>query len=104
MDALRTAIAVIFFGICAPALAQTPGMGETRPMAPAPEEKKAAEPDAQKRHADPGHALKRCDELSGTLREDCLREQRPMGAGAGGEAGATRRPEPPTAPPPQNPR
>jgi hypothetical protein len=102
MSAFRTAMAVIFFGICAPALAQTPGIGETRPVAPEPQEKKSAAADAAKPQTDAQRALKRCDELSGTLREDCLRENRAAAGEAG--AGATRRPEPPTAPPPQNPR
>ena len=38
------------------------------------------------------------NELSGTLRDDCLRQERNAGAGA------TRPGEPATAPPPQNPR
>lgn len=99
----RTLAAVIFYGFCAAALAQTPGMGETRP---GPEERKAppggetAKPRAEPR-GEPIGELKRCEEFSGTLREDCLREQRASDGAAA--AGASRRPEPPTAPPPTNP-
>ena len=48
-----------------------------------------------------GHELKRCEDYSGPMREDCLRGLRAAEGAAG--AGATQRPEPPTAPPPQNP-
>jgi len=96
---IRTLAAVIVSGFYAAALAQTPGMGETRPV---PDERKAP-PGAEttKPRAEPSRELKRCEEFSGTLREDCLREQRATDGAAG--AGATRRPEPPTAPPPTNP-
>jgi len=99
----RTLASVIFCGFCSAALAQTPGMGETRPM---PEERKAppgsetVKPRAEPRGETSGE-LKRCEEFTGTLREDCLREQRAADGAAG--AGASRRPEPPTAPPPTNP-
>jgi hypothetical protein len=50
-------------------------------------------------------ALSRCYELSGTLREQCLRDARNAGAGATrpSEAPPTVR-DPANAPPPQNPR
>jgi hypothetical protein len=50
-------------------------------------------------------ALSRCYELSGTLREQCLRDARNSGAGATrpSEAPPTVR-DPANAPPPQNPR
>ena len=95
----RTLPALIFSAFCACALAQTPGMGETRPM---PEERRApAGAETMKPRPDPSRELKRCEEFSGTMREDCLREQRASDGAAPG--GATRRPEPPTAPPPTNP-
>jgi hypothetical protein len=95
----RTLTAVIFSGVCAAALAQTPGMGETRPL---PDDRKApAGAGTPKPRAEPGRELKRCEEFSATLREDCLREQRAADGAAA--AGASRRPEPPTAPPPTNP-
>ena len=99
MNAIRSALGVIFFGVCTAALAQSPGAGETRPVAP---EKKSAPAETQRPAADAERELKRCEELSGTLREDCLRDQRAAEGKA--TAGATQRPEPPTAPPPQNPR
>lgn len=73
-------------------------MGETRPVAP---EEKAPASEARKPPAQPERELRRCDEVAGTLREDCLRESHAAEGKAA--AGATRRPEPPTAPPPNNP-
>jgi len=53
------------------------------------------------RHAaEPDSAIARCHDLGGSLRDDCLRDERSRNAGAGD----TRAPEPATAPPPQNPR
>ena len=95
----RTIAAVIFSAFSAAALAQTPGMGETRPL---PEERKAPPSgEAAKPRAEPIGELKRCEEFSGTPREDCLREQRASDGAAA--TGTSRRPEPPTAPPPTNP-
>jgi hypothetical protein len=99
MRAIQAAMAATLLGIFCAAGAQTPGVGETRPSAP---EKKAPSSDAQKPAADAARDAKRCEELAGTLREDCLREDRAHDATSA--AGATRRPEPPTAPPPQNPK
>ena len=88
------------------AFAQTPGLGETRPVDPAARDestidvkKPAAPPAASERsQSDNERAPSRCADLSGTARDDCLRDERSPGAGA------TRRAEPPSAPPPQNPR
>ena len=100
MAKFRTAIGVIFFGVCAAAAAQTPGLGDTRPMPP--EKKASPVPEAHKPATDSERELKRCDDFSGTRREDCLRDLRAAEGRAG--AGGTQRPEPPTAPPPNNPR
>jgi hypothetical protein len=100
MAIFRTLAGVIFFGFGAIAAAQTPGMGDTR-EAP-PEKKSAPVPETRGSPPESGHELKRCEEYSGTRREDCLRGLRAAEGAAG--AGNTRRPEPPTAPPPQNPR
>ena len=105
MKIARTAVLTLFFsGV---ALAQAPGMGETRPLPPSPEDPPPALGDAQEPQAPDARsrmpaerdsALNRCQQLAGTPREECMREQRsPAG-------GATRPAEPPTAPPPQNPR
>ncbi|HET7366438.1 MAG TPA: hypothetical protein VFJ70_22930 [Burkholderiales bacterium] len=88
------------------AFAQTPGLGETRPVDPAARDeattvvKKPAAPptSAERSQSDNDRTPSRCAEVSGTSRDDCLRDGRAAGAGA------TRRPEPPSAPPPQNPR
>ena len=87
------------------AFAQTPGLGDTRPVDPAARDeantdiKKPPTPPAapERAQSDTDRATGRCAELTGTAREDCLREERSA-------AGATRRAEPPSAPPPQNPR
>jgi hypothetical protein len=98
-----TVIAAIVLGVLTPALAQTPGIGETRPSAA---DKKSGAPDAQKPEPDAEPTLKPCAEVAAPLREDCLRGERDRAGAAQSEAGtgSTRRPEPPTAPPPQNPR
>src|SRR6266516_4711182 len=111
MTAIR--IVLIAFLLSGAALAQTPGLGETRPSVPGARDGagpaegaikggsvKEREPavEAAKPQADSDRAISRCNELSGTLREDCLRQER--NAGTGG----TRPSEPATAPPPQNPR
>ena len=91
--------------------AQTPGMGDTRPAAPgaaqesAPADrplKEVAPPESAAAKAETDQTLARCRELEGRAREDCVREDRAAGTDAA--AGATRRAEPPTAPPAQNPR
>jgi hypothetical protein len=99
----------------ASAFAQTPGVGDTRPGVPgardgsAPADgaikggsmdKSGPATDAARPATVPDTASARCHDLSGSLRDDCLREERERNAGAG----ATRAPEPATAPPPQNPR
>jgi hypothetical protein len=99
MAKFRTVVGAIFFCICTAAAAQTPGMGDTRPVPP--EKKAPVAPETGKTQSESGHELKRCDGYSGTMREDCLRELRAAEGAAA--AGASRRPEPPTAPPPQNP-
>ena len=82
------------------AFAQTPGLGETRPAPPQTINKEGpaakTPPAPEKTQTD--SVLGRCDRLEGAARDDCLREERDAAAGA------TRRAEPPTAPPPQNPR
>ena len=84
------------------AAAQTPGLGETRPAAPAPREeapapenKTAPLPPVDKAQSD--RDVGRCRDLPDSARAACLREDRAA-------SGATRRAEPPSAPPPQNPR
>ena len=94
---LFSLIALALF--CSAAAAQAPGVGETRPPAPGPEA-----PDRQhklpKPAAESDRALARCEALALELRDECLRKEHERDAAAG----AGRAPEPPTAPPPQNPR
>jgi hypothetical protein len=100
MNFAHAAIFALFAS--ATAAAQTPGLGETRPADPAPREQTPAPqnkatplPPQDKARSD--RDLGRCRELAGTARAECLREDRAA-------SGATRRDEPPSAPPPQNPR
>jgi len=95
---MRTLFVVIFFG-CTAAWGQAPGLGETRPRAPEPEKRQE-----EKSKVESPRSGTRCSELSGPPREDCLREEKSVSGENAAPGGATRRPEPPTAPPPQNPR
>jgi len=112
---MRTFMTVILLAFCGAALAQTPGVGDTRPSAPGARDgsspadgaikggsmdKSGPAVDATKPPSEPDSAIARCHDLSGSLRDDCLRDERSRNAGAGD----TRAPEPATAPPPQNPR
>lgn len=98
----RTVVALVTLLAAGAAFAQTPGLGETRPVDPGARD--AAGADVMKPPAAPAapertqRAPSRCDELSGTARDNCVGEERTAAAGG------TRRPEPPSAPPPQNPR
>ena len=49
-------------------------------------------------------AVKRCNELSGSLREQCLLQERGAGTGGTADKPEERRADPREAPPPQNPR
>ena len=98
----RTLVALVTLHWGIAAFAQTPGLGETRPVDPAVRDEASADvkkPPAppERSQSDSDRALSRCTELLGTARDDCLRDERVA-------AGATRRAEPPSAPPPQNPR
>jgi hypothetical protein len=107
----RFAVALITLAVSGVTSAQTPGMDATRPAAPGAEEAAPADAPLMKERkpldssapkAETDHTLARCHEVEGKAREDCVREER---AAAGSAAvGATRRAEPPTAPPAQNPR
>jgi len=112
---MKILITVMAFTLSAPVWAQTPGVGDTRPAVPgardgsAPAdgaikggslEKSGPAIEAPKPQVEADTSIARCHDLSGSLREDCLRDERNRNAGAGG----TRAPEPATAPPPQNPR
>ena len=101
MKHAHVALVTLFWSITA--FAQTPGLGETRPVDPAARDEASGDvkkpPAAPERsRSDNDRAPSRCTELTGSARDDCLRNERAA------SAGATRRPEPPSAPPPQNPR
>jgi hypothetical protein len=105
MKLIRAVLLTLFFSNTA--LAQTPGMGETRPLPPSREDPPPALGDSQeprapsvqpRTSAERDAAFVRCPQLAGAQREECLREERSAADGT------TRPAEPPTAPPPQNPR
>ena len=106
---MKTFFAIFSALIACAAFAQTPGMGETRPAPPSVDEQrgpvgtgtgKEVPPDlgAERAHSRSDRAINRCEKLAEAQREQCLREE---GRSA---AGGTRRNEPATSTPPQNPR
>jgi len=81
------------------AFAQTPGIGETRPTPPSLDEQRGPVGAGTGKEPAPMTAPQsRCERVADAQREQCLREER------NAAAGGTRRTEPATAPPPQNPR
>ena len=107
MMAIRFAFAALL--LSSAAFAQTPGIGETRPTAPSLDEQRGPvgsgtgqEPTPLvapgKAHSASDREISRCAKLTDSLRAQCLRDERSAAAGG------TRRDEPATAPPPQNPR
>lgn len=114
-EGMKTLLTVMAFTLSIPLFAQTPGVGDTRPTVPGARdgsgpadgaikggsmEKSGPAVEATRPQAESDSAIARCHDLTGSLREDCLRDERNRNAGAG----ASRPPEPATAPPPQNPR
>ena len=94
---------------CSAALAQTPGMGETRPTPPSLDESRGPVGDGTgkqpapalgpgQRHAASDREINRCQKLSDEMRAQCLRDERAAAAGS------SRHAEPATSTPPQNPR
>ena len=125
MSGFRTVLAIAALGLCGFASAQTGGSAGERGSTPPGSARDGSRPSdgaikggailpgesAGVPDGSPGaapsadRALSRCYELSGTLREQCLRDARNAGAGATrpSEAPPTVR-DPAHAPPPQNPR
>ena len=97
-------VAIVTLLLNGAAFAQTPGMGETRPAPPpaagdtTEKSMPALPPAPEKSRSESDAAIIRCNDLTGAARDDCVRKEHAA------SAGATRRPEPPSAPPPQNPR
>ncbi len=107
MMALRIGISALL--LSSAAFAQTPGIGETRPMPPSLDEQRGPVGDGtgnepapqiapEERHSASDREASRCDKLSDELRARCLREE------SAAAAGGTRRTEPATSTPPQNPQ
>src|SRR5688500_13158930 len=113
MKTLKTLVITL---LAAPllAVAQTPGTGTQSPSADGARPSDGAitggsiKQGTEKPSATTSEeAIKRCNEMSATLREQCLLQEK--GAGAGGTRGANTKPDerkadPRAAPPPQNPR
>jgi hypothetical protein len=106
MMSTRLVFAALAFSSAA--FAQTPGMGETRPTPPSLDEQRGPvgagtgkEPapitSPEKRHS-ADRALSDCEKLSDGQRDQCLRDER------NAATGGSRRTEPATSTPPQNPR
>jgi len=100
MMAIRFSFIALLLGNAA--FAQTPGIGETRP---APQEQNAPAKDealppapAERSQSAADRDSSRCEKLADAQRAQCLRDER------NAAAGGSRRAEPATAPPPQNPR
>jgi len=106
MTALRTLVSLVMLAFAASALAQTASEGAIKGGSILPGESGGMPEGTAKAPSTEG--LKRCYELSGTLREQCLLQE--QGASTGGTSDTTEKPagptvrDPLTAPPPQNPR
>ena len=107
MMAIRIGISALL--LSSVALAQTPGIGETRPLPPSIDESrgpvgagtgKEPAPDTapERRASASDREASRCERLADQQRTQCLREERAAAAGG------SRRVEPATSTPPQNPR
>ena len=114
MKPFTLALSLLLFA--GPAVAQDPGRGSI-PPGTSQDGSSAAEGAIKGGSIQPGErsglpdqapAAKRCQELSGTLREQCLKDAESAGTGTTAP-GAPPKPDPSvrdphTAPPPQNPR
>jgi hypothetical protein len=114
---LKTLFLVLSFAFAAPALAQSEQRGTVPPGTSSDGSRPAdgaikggtilpgergGVPDSA---ATPERRVARCNELSGTLRDDCLRREQDASTGESrGPDLYGPRSTPPTAPPPQNPR
>lgn len=114
MSKFRITLAIAFVALSGAALAQAPG-GTERGSIPPGEAKDGSRPSEgaitggsilpgerggvteESKATTPSERIRRCNELSGSLREECLLKEESA------SGGATKAPEP-SAPPPQNPR
>jgi hypothetical protein len=120
MNVFRITAAVALFGFAGIAPAQVPGSEDTRGSVPPGTAIDGSRPSDGAitggsilpgesgglpggRSGDSSERLKRCNELSGTLRDDCLLKEQSSTTGAAKAPGAKTAP-PRDAPPPQNPR
>jgi hypothetical protein len=125
MNALRTLASIILLAFASLCMAQAPAASDAdAPKAPgardgsrpsdgaitggsiAPGESSGVPNSGTGASTPSDRAVNRCNDLSGTLREQCLLQER--GASTGGtrapETGVAKQPSPREAPPPQNPR
>jgi len=107
-------MALLILGFAGLAPAQGPGSGEERGSTPPGTARDGSKPaegaitggDAAAVPKTQAERIQRCNELSGTLREQCLLdlERGASGGTAAPDVTGGRQPPPPSAPPPQNPR
>jgi len=111
MKLFRIVLIMVMWALAGPVLPQTGERASTPPGAsqdgsrPADGAIKGGSIQPGETGGLPDERVRRCKELSGTLREDCLKKEQDAstGAGAPDKGGARTVPEP-DAPPPQNPR
>ena len=113
MTAIRTILILALWALAGPVLPQT---GERGSIPPGTSQDGSRPADGALKGGSilPGEtsgmpAKKKCEELAGTLREDCLKQEREAEAGVGNTTGTDTRvrelpPSPPVTTPPQNPR
>ena len=108
MNAGRTLVFAVLLALAGPVLPQTGERGSTPPGAsqdgsrPADGAIKGGSILPGEQSGVPGKA--KCEELNGTLREDCLKQEREAGTGGTQDPGVRGTPtSPPVTTPPQNP-
>ena len=111
MTAIRTILILAMWALAGPVLPQA---GERGSMPPGTSQDGSRPADGAIKGGSilPGEtsgmpAKRKCEELTGTLREDCLKQERDGGTGSTGSTDTRVRelpPSPPVTTPPQNPR
>ena len=122
MNVFRITVAVALFGFAVNAPAQVPSGEDTRGSVPPGTAIDGSRPSdgaitggsilpgesggLPGRSGDSSERLKRCNELSGALRDDCLLKEQSSNTGAtkAPDSGGAKTAPPRDAPPPQNPR
>jgi hypothetical protein len=105
MHPLRLLVTVAFAAAAATSFAQTTSQTESRGSLPPPEGRDAAPPaNAESKDSTRERDAVRCDELTGALREQCLRDRSSAVGASGTPLPPSLQRDPVVEPPPQNPR